>query len=475
MANSAAIPSNNVKLTQEYKNEVNGALYNYISDMIYLPAGATPDQSGAVAAQIDYMTDYMNTTGPWTGAGGAGAPLYSKGWAAAGIWYNSIAELNGNLTVAVNSFPVVTQYPEVMETILAKKVETDEELVYQERFKPDIKGQNDPSNYLASGYSKEFADMLYDAYVAWDTASGVNSNSKVTGNVITDGIAMLLGTNGLYSMRRNAGVHPLAQLTGIGRSLVEAAIRNLGYAAIGGAGGILLGDILGKFAGNLGTTAASLLVSLATMQLTVGFVLFYVVPFLPFLYCFFAVGGWVKGIFEAMVGAPLWALAHIRIDGHGLPGQAAMSGYFLIFEIFIRPILIVFGLLASISIFAALVRVLNSVFTLVTENITGYDVDSTLSGAGMMTQARGRIDQFFFTVIYAIIVYMMGMSSFKLIDQIPNQILRWMGQSVATFGDQREDPAQGLMGRVSMGSQQAIGRMGGGLNQLIGVGKKISS
>ena len=41
----------------------------------------------------------------------------------------------------------------------------------------------------------------------------------------------------------------------------------------------------------------------------------------------------LRGMTELLVGAPLWALAHLRIDGNGLPGETASNGYFLIFEI----------------------------------------------------------------------------------------------------------------------------------------------
>jgi hypothetical protein len=47
--------------------------------------------------------------------------------------------------------------------------------------------------------------------------------------------------------------------------------------------------------------------------------------------------------------------------------------------------------------------------------------------------------------MYAIIVYMIGMSCFKLIDLVPNNILRYMGSNVSTFSDKQEDPAQNLM------------------------------
>ncbi len=252
--------------------------------------------------------------------------------------------------------------------------------------------------------------------------------------------------------------HPLARLSGVGKSLVEGSIRSLSYAG------------LATITGALGVTpsiaqiVANFLITFAMLGLTVGFILFYIVPFLPFIYFFFAVGGWVKGIFEAMVGAPLWALAHIRIDGNGLPGNAALNGYFLIFEVFLRPILIVFGMLASISTYSALVSVLNNIFSIVVENTAGYDVQSEIAAPrDTLNYMRSEIDEFFFTVIYTIIVYMLGMSSFKLVDTMPNNILRWMGQSVATFGDQREDPAQNLVSRASIGSQQALANIGRGL------------
>jgi conjugal transfer/type IV secretion protein DotA/TraY len=184
-------------------------------------------------------------------------------------------------------------------------------------------------------------------------------------------------------------------------------------------------------------------------------------PFLPFIYFFFAVGGWFKGIFEAMVGAPLWALAHIRIDGPGLAGQAAVTGYFMIFEIFLRPILIIFGLLASISIFAAMVSVLNQTWDLVTANLSGFDMKTeNTTPSTFLNFVRGPIDEFFFTIIYTIVVYLMGMTSFKLVDIIPSNIMRWMGQAINTFSDQREDAGQTLSSTSMIGGQQAISQLG---------------
>ncbi|PCJ03234.1 MAG: hypothetical protein COB14_00440 [Alphaproteobacteria bacterium] len=390
------------------------------------------------------------------------ATLQRRGWAGAGIWYNRVAEMNGSLISAAYAVPTVSKYPAVMEKVLEIKTKYDKDPDGTTQHEPNAAGINSMETLLGGATKMEFAATLYTAEFEW--SSGSLTKEALTGNAFLDAITAVLGLDGLYDLRSNVGTHPLAMLVGVGRALVESAVRSLGYAAMASTLGAM------KVGGAVGGIAASFFVSIAMMGLTVGFVLFYVVPFLPFIYFFFAVGGWIKGIFEAMVGAPLWALAHIRIDGHGMPGNAAINGYFLIFEVFLRPILTVFGLLASISIFSALIDVLNSIFSIVTENVGGFDMDVELTATAATSKQqyiRSKVDEFFFTVIYAIIVYLIGMSSFKLIDTIPNNILRWMGQSVATFGDQREDPAQGLVSKTTVGSQQALSKVGGGLQAVV--------
>jgi len=400
--------------------------------------------------------------GPYGGTAAIADPLYSRGWASAGIWYNRIAELNGHLSAAAFAGPEVSTWPAIMEQVSDIKLKYDSTLTASERFKPSAAGIDDINLLLDQSVGLEFSTVLYEAMQEWEKASGVESQNGGSNNPITSILKYFFGLTGLYNMRDNSdpanNTHPLARLSGVGKSLVEGSIRSLSYAG------------LATITGALGVTpsiaqiVANFLITFAMLGLTVGFILFYIVPFLPFIYFFFAVGGWVKGIFEAMVGAPLWALAHIRIDGNGLPGNAALNGYFLIFEVFLRPILIVFGMLASISTYSALVSVLNNIFSIVVENTAGYDVQSEIAAPrDTLNYMRAEIDEFFFTVIYTIIVYMLGMSSFKLVDTMPNNILRWMGQSVATFGDQREDPAQNLVSRASIGSQQALANIGRGL------------
>ena len=46
----------------------------------------------------------------------------------------------------------------------------------------------------------------------------------------------------------------------------------------------------------------------------------------------------------------------------------------------------------------------------------------------------------------------MGLACFKLVDLIPNNILRWMGVSVSTFQENAGDPAGQLTGNVYKGA-----------------------
>jgi len=73
---------------------------------------------------------------------------------------------------------------------------------------------------------------------------------------------------------------------------------------------------------------------------------------------------------------------------------------------------------------------------------------------------------------YAVVMYMMALSSFKLIDMIPNSILRWMGSSVTSFGDNAQDAAQSLTQYAAIGGgmifQQGLGGVEGGIKGIKG-------
>ena len=66
--------------------------------------------------------------------------------------------------------------------------------------------------------------------------------------------------------------------------------------------------------------------------------------------------------------------------------------------------------------FSALAGLLNEIFDLVVINTAGVDLES----ADDAQFSRGIIDVFFFTCVYAVILYMMALASFKMINLVPN-------------------------------------------------------
>lgn len=400
--------------------------------------------------------------------------LIERGWGGAGMWYNRIAEWNGSFVAAVMNVPTPQSMPEIMEMIREERLTHDENVDALYIFEPAISGKN-KIEFGSTNPQGQYivAAALNTAYLHLKETDGSLANDiRTNGNIFFDMIGSVLGLEGLFNMRNNKTSHPLAQLTSIGKSMIESSIRNLMGALLFSAGGGAA-QAINPHLGPAVSAIGSIFSSMATIGLTVGFILYYILPFMPFIYFFFAVGGWVKGIFEAMVGVPLWALAHLRIDGEGLPSQTASNGYYLILEIFIRPILTVFGLIASAAIFSALARVLNEIFPLLTQNLAGYATSNNAASIALIENAefkRGVIDEFFFTIIYAILIYLIGTSSFKLIDMIPNNILRWIGAGVQSFGDQSGDPTQGLVQYAAIGGGNIAGQAVGAAQGLTQAG-----
>lgn len=422
------------------------------------------------------------------------------GWGGAAMWYNRVAEVNGSFMTAVLNVPVMSQYPAVMAKVLKLKEKNDASIDPESMFTPSF--GTDEGGVAATDVITDQevakAKVLGRAYTVWvkDGSDHSTEEKQVLGNFFREAMSMILGVDGIFKMRgENAHIHPLAQLSMVGKGMVEHTIRNLAISN----SMAFLGGIMGSKPGTGSITEAigSIFSSTAFMGMTAGVTLYYIIPFLPFIYFFFAVGSWVKSVFEAMVGIPLWALAHLRLDGEGLPGDAASNGYFQILEIGLRPMLIVFGLIAAMVIFTAQVRVLNFMWDMVTANTGGFSEGTftiALPDAEEASFKRDVMEQFGYTVIYTVIVYMLANSSFKLIDSIPNEATRWLGGGGSSFAktDSQQNLAGQLPGYVSSGGMmqgqtvaqalqpvsagagqmtgEAIRGVGGGLGQIFGRG-----
>lgn len=400
--------------------------------------------------------------------------MLNYGWVGAGIWFNKIAELNGAFISTAYLLPEASDAPFVMEFVSTAKRNAEANIANVDMYMPNL--PNGKAIALPLKKEDKLALILNATHNYFIRGKKVQSERKSShGNILIDAMNMVFGETGLLDMRygNNHGIHPFAQFVGLGKTLIENAIRHLAtsssVALVGGFFSVSEPQIGQGIIGISGMFTA-----FAKVGFMIGFVLFYIIPFLPFLYFFFSAGRWVRAVFEAMVAVPLWALAHLRIDGNGLPGNAAGNGYVLLLEIFVRPILTLFGFIAAISTFYAMAVVLNEIFDLVVLNLTGHTPDT--SGATVTIRDpeffRGPVDEFFFTLTYVIVLYLMALSSFKLVDGVPNNIMRWMGSGVSTFASLVNDPAENLTSHAAIGSRMASERLIGASQQgIIGVGQ----
>lgn len=411
------------------------------------------------------------------------ADMLHLGWGGAAIWYNKIAQVNGAFMGVVMNMPVMNEYPVMMKRVMALKQEHDSapgnENIFIPNFSQENKNGGITGGKLLGNPDNGKAMALGRAYGIWvtDGADQTSGEKQVVGNFFRDAMSIVLGVEGIYEIRgKNAHIHPLAQLSMVGKGMVEHTIRNMAIAnTTAFMGGLMAVSEKTKGIGNLVNAVGGIFSTTAFLGMTAGVTLYYVLPFLPFIYFFFAMGAWVKSVFEAMVGIPLWALAHLRLDGEGLAGESASSGYFLILEIGLRPILIVFGLIAAILIFTAQVRVLNYIWDFVTANAAGFSDVGMIATDNDRTFKRDVVEQFGHTVIYTVIVYMLANSSFKLIDLIPNEAVRWLGSGAASYAKQEQNTAGQLSNYVSTAGfvqgQQLAGqlqKLSGGLGDMTG-------
>ncbi len=410
--------------------------------------------------------------------------MIDRGWAGAGMWYNRLAFIIGREFDAASSVPYLSKFPKVMDDVRRIRGGEDINVTPIEMFNPQGISDDESAKDAMLQRDIDIARTLYHVFKDWQKtgigASNLSIIADADHNIIKSVMHGIFGTNTLLSIREEEyyEIHPMAQLIAIGKDLVNSTLTNVlvstGFSITGG----LYAASGASYTAGVANAISGALSTIALVGLTAGFVLYYVLPFMPFLYFFFGVITWIKTIFEAMVGVPLWALAHIRIDREGLPGDAAANGYFLLLEIFVRPILLIFSLVGSVIIFAALVRILHEVFELVVDNALGFDnkkltpADNGGYGTDLkefalnLINKKSIIDEFFFTIIYVITVYIIALSSFKLIDRVPDSILRWAGAGVKSFGDTYQDPAAQLTQYAAIGGFVVGERAIGGVSQL---------
>ncbi|MDE0256041.1 MAG: DotA/TraY family protein [Rhodospirillaceae bacterium] len=195
-----------------------------------------------------------------------------------------------------------------------------------------------------------------------------------------------------------------------------------------------------QIAGELGRAAA---VIGGALMLSGSFLAF-ILPMLPFLLWTAAVTGYFLLVAEAVIAANLWAVAHLRLDGEGLSGEAARQGYYLVLALTLTPVLMVFGFLLGMAIFK------------VTATLVGIGLDVALRGlAHDQSWAVWLLGMAIVSILMVIVYAVLAERSFSLVAELPGKVLRWVGAdaSVASREDDR-------IRATAIGGAAAVGSVG---------------
>lgn len=387
------------------------------------------------------------------------------GWAGAAMWFNTIARLNTEIMAASRALPTTTGpqiaaanstiYTDVTisKTLRPRLADLDQLLT------PDalssmfnMKGLPLSTGAITSNEAV-VAPSIYAGLVtgqpvsqnAWDqvkSAGGSLLSDKLK-QYFADGTGVF-GSIGVGEGSKLSEINPLAELALIGDWILDKSLAML-------AGGTLANLMI--------TPLITLLIfGFGSMGVGAGILLVFVLPLMPFIRFLFSVVGWILNILEAIIAIPLVAIAHLTTKGEGISGDLARTSYFMVLSIFLRPALMIVGLIAALMMFTVAVGILNDMYQ---QAVVGFRGTSTAgTGNGLST--------FLYTILYVVIAYNLCNMCFKLMEEIPNRALTWINQSAA-----KEIPHDENVARIMTGAgTDFIGVFGNTGKQVQRLGKK---
>lgn len=309
--------------------------------------------------------------------------------------------------------------------------------------------------------------VLWSTYVATQTNASAQSaaGNFSTGNSFVDIILSILTQNmsgvNSYFILGTSSYNPIVALMHEGHLMLQIAIGIWLYALIAS---VAIGLIVGICQSTSpGPTAyhgllvwAKTIVSAICLALIVpGFILSYYVPIYPFAVFMFAAVGWMALVIEGVAAAPLVCMGLTHPENHDFLGSSQQA-LMLVLSIFVRPILMVIGLIVAMIVSFVAFRMLGSGFGIVFSDLfSSANSGSLLDALTSLSPVNIILALFTMLMMYVIFGFMSMQiieQSYKLIYQLPNNVTQWIGgpQTGQDFGQM----AAGLQGVVSgTGSQ----------------------
>lgn len=420
--------------------------------------------SNAVTSNIGILTGYVG--------GGLVNDLRSRGWAGMGIFHLTIQQLNNAVQSYAEpgfSFTPATVNPNTgaWQDIRSSEILDDFDRWWpvatraeavQDRTTTELQL---PKERPPQGF---FGRMWNGAKSLWNDIARS---------------AMAAGGDKLFFdlvEPDDPNTYPLAELARTGNEIVMWGLGLLGGGAVGGIpivgrlatgammagaatatdGGVGLGTAVGAIAGlALSGPISSFMKTAGWMVFAAGMFMSYYIPILPFIRVAFAVLTWIVSVFEAVVMLPLAALTFLDSQSAGL-GSGAMRGVWILWlNVLMRPVLVVAGFVGSILIFNSFVIFFQHSFTMT--------VTLAADGGNVLGSMIGKV---VYTVVYVGLIYSAANTSLKLLDLLPDAMMRWMGGPGTDRSFDDSSTSFWMQKGLMMGALGGAGKGGGGASNL---------
>ena len=338
-----------------------------------------------------------------------GQDIKAAGWVAAPVWFQTFARLNGQILEAAYATPQIggpnAEYSwpsEVLEAVTAadRYWHATVSDMKQPTFDTAMAGDQD------SGPLDHLSSYLMTNWVADFRFTSTDPLSEIVafGHKLIAFATYLFAVLGGLAFSSSGGW--LEKLVTFGASG--------GTAGVAGAGAAAATSVMGKGLAGLLSFAGSFFTAVDLALLTAGMALAIILPLTPLIQWTYGCLSWLLLGFEAILAMQIFMIAHLRTDGEGFAGPSAQNGYTILLGLIFKPILMVISLIISLQIFNVTISLFNVLFI--------PSMKSAQAGNFM-----GFVMLVMWVVFYAITVYGIGNVCFKAIDQIPNQVLRWIG------------------------------------------------
>lgn len=424
--------------------------------LVSTDCGNAIDENNFYAASVrTYMENIKDGVSTFLAPGSSGAvnqltqtvaSIVDPGWILAGSYYQVIARMNGqNVGNATPTFTVTMDQNE------AATSDNKNSSMGDYRSNLDAAGVliDKISGAAASGGDQATASIATPAKTASNDSAGsfkelVDATNPLVALTIT-GYVMLMVAQILYVVM-----------------IIVSVVMGIASMSF-----FIFGTGVTNPVGTISTLLYFFLVPLIFMFLgvlvSVGATFAIYIPMIPYVIFTLGAIAWLISTIEAMVAGPIVALGILSPSGHHEMLGKAEPAILLLFNIFLRPSLMLFGFFASMLLSSAVIKMINAGFGTVVENLFNF---AGTPGGGIAALVVNPLALVFILVAYVSLLSTAFNKCFSIIHILPDRVITWIGGHAGHGGE-----AEGLQeqkGAMQSAGAEAKQHYAGGAKETMG-------